>query len=960
MIVVPFSMGQAPYLVKDINTFNGPSSSEPQDFVVVNSHSFFSAFSPAYGRELWITDGTEAGTRMVKDIAESFVGSNPTNLTKSGDLLYFIVDGITGDELWVSDGTEKGTLLVKPDIIGFGSPLLTDANGTLFFQGKTKQETHVLYMTNGTADSTFPLKSFNGLIANLVSNKGNAFFSLRGDYYSGQLWMSDGSSVGTIRVRGVAPQISQHLKDLTSSGELLYFSISLPNYHRQLWRSDGTFSGTFELTDLNTESLLPDSLVDVNGTLYFAGFDNTHGFELWKSNGLPSNTHLIKDVSPGSTYTVFSYMDSVEDAIVFAKVNARELWKSDGTEIGTLRIKSLPFDPGNITNNNQFVIFTGRRYELWRSDLSEENTYLVKDVCPTCNSGWIEYLTNYNGNILFQGSRKGDREPWISDGTTNGTHQLANIWPATLSSQPRMFTGFNGKLFFVANSNELYRERNYRQSELWCSDGSEEGTYFIRKWPALSSWDNDLHSLININGTIYFALYGSAETGIELWKSDGSFDGTGLVKDIWPGYESSLTTPDRFVSFKSKLFFVANDGIHGRELWVSNGSTDGTYLFKDIIVGNSSNPNELTVVDNTLFFVVGHDPVFGEELWKTDGTTDGTTIVKDIIPGSEGSAPQQLINARGKLFFLTYDGFLPSGLWVSDGTNVGTKLLHDGISGFPQTYSELTLIEVEDRIYFIVKGEPYDQLWITDGTDVSTRFIKELTCHASFDDNAIAVNGILFFAVCSDRELWRSDGSVEGTYKVDLGLGDNYPYSIRKLFNAGGKLVFTVQSSNPYQSELMMTDGTPEGTIPLVDLGDTNWDNVNEMIVVCPNLYVSMNDQMHGYELWAMEMDDPDCDNVVQEIDNCPSITNPNQLDCDGDGIGNVCDVVFSGDFDGNGLIDATDVSFFIDCYNGPELDPDPDKYGCARNCLQSFDLHPDQKLDLRDFAALQIQFGNP
>ena len=59
-----------------------------------------------HGSELWKTDGTAAGTVLVKDIRSGASGSYPHNLTNVNGTLFFTAnDGTNGYELWKSDGT---------------------------------------------------------------------------------------------------------------------------------------------------------------------------------------------------------------------------------------------------------------------------------------------------------------------------------------------------------------------------------------------------------------------------------------------------------------------------------------------------------------------------------------------------------------------------------------------------------------------------------------------------------------------------------------------------------------------------------------------------------------------------------------------------------------------------------------------------------------------------------------
>jgi ELWxxDGT repeat protein len=98
-------------LLKDINS---SGDSWCWDFTYVNGKVFFSADDGTHGTEVWVSDGTEAGTKMVKDIHPGSGSSGPYNLTNVNGLLYFVAgDGTNGYELWKSDGTEAGTQMVK-------------------------------------------------------------------------------------------------------------------------------------------------------------------------------------------------------------------------------------------------------------------------------------------------------------------------------------------------------------------------------------------------------------------------------------------------------------------------------------------------------------------------------------------------------------------------------------------------------------------------------------------------------------------------------------------------------------------------------------------------------------------------------------------------------------------------------------------------------------------------------
>ncbi|MBL7938591.1 MAG: hypothetical protein JNL43_04450 [Flavobacteriales bacterium] len=210
-------------------------------------------------------------------------------------------------------------------------------------------------------------------------------------------------------------------------------------------------------------------------------------------------------------------------------------------------------------------------------------------------------------------------------------------------------------------------------------------------------------SFVTYNDKIYFTA-DNGTNGRELWVTDGTSAGTTLVKDIWPGTNTSGISA--FVLMNSKLYFTADDGVKGRELWVTDGTTAGTVMVRDINIRNgqtlaligspnseSSNPTGLHVWKNKLYFSASNG-TGGQELWSSDGTSAGTVLIKDINPNG-GSNPKnfsgyirqgqdpvtnQIVNQQ-YLSFAANDGTTGEELWRTDGTAAGTVLLKDVKAG---------------------------------------------------------------------------------------------------------------------------------------------------------------------------------------------------------------------------------------------------------------------------------------
>ena len=258
--------------------------------------------------------------------------------------------------------------------------------------------------------------------------------------------------------------------------------------------------------------------------------------------------------------------------------------------------------------------------------------------------------------------------------------------------------------FFTANNGVNGRE-------LWKTDGTSEGTVLVKNINTISpDGSSNPYQMTGLNGAFYFQANDGVH-GIELWKTDGTADGTVLVKDIYPLQHDS--NPHDFTALNGILYFVADDGVHGEELWKTDGTAEGTVLVKDVkntaLVG--SYPSYLTVFNDAVYFTAGEGStrhgLSNYEIWKTDGTTDGTVLVKDMKPGEKISGADGFTVYNNALYFQgNYD------LWKTDGTPEGTVFVADIHP------SELT--EFNGVLYFAGRGGSGVELWKTDGTGTGT------------------------------------------------------------------------------------------------------------------------------------------------------------------------------------------------------------------------------------------------
>jgi len=435
------------------------------------------------------------------------------------------------------------------------------------------------------------------------------FFNARDGIHGRELWKSDGTKAGTVLVKNINPNEpnrgSSRPRSLTAVKGTLFFTANDGTHGRALWKSDGTKAGTVLVKNISAANLTP-----MGGRLFFTAAERTHGEELWKSDGSRAGTVLVKDINPTDTYPYYSSsspheLTAVEGRLFFTAYDGshgNELWRSDGSRAGTVLVKDIdPVDdvphypgsnPRNLTAVGDRLFFSAndgtRGEELWKSDGSRAGTVLVKNIAPQGSSypgSYPSSLTAVEGRLFFAADDgTHGEELWKSDGSRAGTVLVKNIAPNEFgyvrSSEPSYLTAVGDRLLFAA-------EDGTHGKELWKSDGSRAGTVLVKDIHPTGngSYYRDAF-LTAVGGRLFFAANDGTH-GEELWRSDGSRAGTVMVKDIQPcsppyGTYSSGDAPFPLSAVGGRLFFSADDGVHGRELWKSDGSRAGTVLVEDI------------------------------------------------------------------------------------------------------------------------------------------------------------------------------------------------------------------------------------------------------------------------------------------------------------------------------------------------------------------------------------------
>jgi ELWxxDGT repeat protein len=269
-------------------------------------------------------------------------------------------------------------------------------------------------------------------------------------------------------------------------------------------------------------------------------------------------------------------------------------------------------------------------------------------------------------------------ELWVTDGTSSGTRMVKDILPpeANPFDDPYFDSSDPGYLVPIGGGRILFRaqDENFRRTELWVSDGTEEGTaLLIDLDPDSSATPSYLTPLGD--GRVVFSASGADDDGTELWITDGTAAGTQKLKTINPNEDYPYSShPYGFKQVANgRLIFTADDGSNGRELWTTDGTPDGTYMLREFNLGsgnsNISSNNYLDLPGGRVAFSAFDGTDYN--YWVTDGTAGGTTR----LGGSEFTSDQHEMPGGRLLIKGAYaDGKYP--FYVSDGTIEGTKSTH--------------------------------------------------------------------------------------------------------------------------------------------------------------------------------------------------------------------------------------------------------------------------------------------
>lgn len=651
-------------LLADINP--GVASSSVRSFVRVRGIAYFVAWEGSE-QNLWRTDGTSGGTWRLAPHPGAGL-STPERLVadEAGGLLYFVASARdSGREWWCSDGTPAGTDLLVDLRPGPLSPTFGDAaaaGGRLFFAAAVGNQVSTLWCVDGGPSGARvvrdPLVGGPREPTTLFACEDRILFVASTAAEGAEPWVSDGTAAGTHLLADLTPGpvgLSAGSFFRTGAGDVLFRSPA--GNSPGIWRTDLTAAGT--------RRLLRDGLMsDVSLALHPDGRRTLLGGQLngvaqiWETDGTVAGTRAVvmPQTWPLDGGADYKGLGSLAGQGLFTVGGSRgrplDLWRSDGTEIGTQRLADLVSAPGGsvawpvgaLPGRRLFMTGEAAGVELWATDGSSFGTSRLLPVGARLSLRGLSCARFH----LFAASDSGNgSEPWVTDGTPGGTHLLLDVIRGVDGSNP-------GPSIAVDESRAVFLTRYGSPAywTLWWTDGTPTGTRAIHTSPVLGPSE----SLFTAAGLVFLFEFDRTGRVATMSATDGSTSGLRLI--------AAGVTP--LGPMRDAMLFVDA----GNTIWRTDGTVPGTRSV--LALPRSRHPIAGCELGGTYLFADGDGITPVSTLWLTDGTAAGTRAFAELALGFVRAEP--LGSGRAAMYMVSPYGSRTV-LFATDGTAQGTRHL---------------------------------------------------------------------------------------------------------------------------------------------------------------------------------------------------------------------------------------------------------------------------------------------
>lgn len=610
---------------------------------------------------------------------------------------------------------------------------------------------------------------------------------------------------------------------------------------------------------------------DAAKALYISVIDNNAYFfikknsklSLWKTNGTNSGTILIKEFpNPNfmtsdfviTSFTKFNSKLFFNIYHMFGNPSRSEFWISDETTAGTEIVNTLnnnsTLSAGNYTqaaNSLYFTNYSSNAYwekKIWKSDGTTAGTLPVFTGIQD-DFSIVGNIVNFNGHIYFIKSKNNNSYLSYFEYNTNTVTDVMNL-PGNPGTNSNLFLQNNSLVF--ANNNVL-----------WKSDGTAAGTHTITSSSFPNYGNIGISDMIVFKNKIYFDCYlGSSTEYAKL-----VYDGNSLAKfsNLFPELATaSMEKKSTAYNGESNYLIFLKYNNSNKEYFAFDGQSSKKIQNLEFDYNSGFEINVVDTPDNNLL-INAKNKKYGQEIFKFN-FGNGTSGIYENANSSGGSyfySPQELNN---KLFYFGSDEY-GVGPMLSDGSVAGTKKINENITVQINSGSSyvknIPNIKVNDKIYFPCTINSSDlELCVSDGTAAGTHQVKDINPNGSgltYDTPyffKLGLNKFLFKANDGTGEkLWVSDGTNAGTSVVSSYVSSNEKYA--KLNNT---TFFTSYDNTLNKAVLMSTDGTQANTSIFHDFGAKR--NIVSVLGSTDNkffclVYNQIDYWTSNYEVWISD-----------------------------------------------------------------------------------------------------------
>ncbi len=710
-----------------------------------------------------VVNGQQPVVELLADINQSpgvDPGSDPGPPVVVGSDVYFTAPSTaSGDGIWVSRSSGAPTLVTS--LIQSQFPIRRNLYGALgkVFYFFDQRGLHVLDPATGLSTRLGTGLAHDDYKIVGVGNQVMCFCYSGGSGWG--VWRSDGTPSGT-RLLPVLPGVAMVPMALVPVGnEMFVLSQSSGGFQQLFTRTDGTAGGTITFLAVPTSQLevIEDRYAAAGNVMLFAGRDGSQVTELWRTDGTSAGT--LKVPSALSIIDPDGFVP-IGNEVVFSAVDANTsrvgVYVSDGTGPGTRRVSNASQD----VRGAQFVECGGEIYFLNVATAGSPGLFATDGVGTRLVLGYSvpagrvlpdPHLVVAGSSLLFSRLGTGANaglELWRSDGTTAGTVHAADLPGTTTAPGIREMVGVGSSVYLSYDDGQI-------GSEPWASDGTNSGTGSLANLllPSTNA-GSDPRSYVDVGALAWFSADDGA--GRDLWSTDATSAGT----QKRAGLAAANSTPDPVAEVGNKLVFSAGSNPSARQLF----STDGTVAGTQTLAGGQPIEPEWTFEDGAL--LVFTTTSAGIDLWRMD------TLGEQRLGTFAGaSAPSRPIPLGNDVLFGADSAVSGRELWS---LRLGGPVV-DLVSGSTGSGAgDDFLLRFKDRVYFDADdGIVGRELWSTDGTASGTQLEADMMPgpQSSNPKWPVDITTLLSFVATtgSGEELWFTDGTPTGLWEVDINPG---------------------------------------------------------------------------------------------------------------------------------------------------------------------------------------------